>query len=119
MRKRGVPCAIVEKWVKTPYGGFRKDCFHFDVLALTNTDTLGLQCGASQHHADKVKKALLHPDVRLWLASPHRGYWVITFSKKVAWKKDGTRKALLQWTPRVTAIRMDGGEIRAMPFKLK
>ncbi len=118
-RKKGVPIRVVERWVKTPTGGFRLDLWHSDLQALFNQEICGIQCGAGSHHSTKVKKALSHPDVRLWLASPSRIFWVMTWTKKVALKSNGERKKLLVWKPRVTAISMQGDEVTAAPFTLK
>jgi len=58
LRKRGIPCVVVEHWVKFgAKGGIRRDKWGADIQALTVQDTIGIQAGMSQHLADKIKKA--------------------------------------------------------------
>jgi hypothetical protein len=117
-KKLGVPVHIVEKWVKTPQGGFRLDCFGFDILCLLKNSTLGVQAGAANHHKSKVDYALTHPKVRQWLESPVRSFHVWTFSQKVVYNKTGAKRKKLKWTPRVTEIYLQDGVMMSRPFLL-
>ncbi len=119
LRKRGVACEVVEKWVKIAGGGFRRDCFGFDILGLTNTDTIGIQAGIGAHHAEKIAKATNEPKVRLWLGSPYRIFWVMTFTQRVAFNKGGAKAKRPKWTPRVTQLTLRGGKIVAERFELR
>jgi hypothetical protein len=122
LRARGIACAVVEKWVKAPgkqFGGFRKDTFGFDILCLIGNDTLGIQAGAASSHAAKITKAMNHPDVRLWLTSPHRSYIILTWRKAVARNKDGAKRKNLLWKPRATQLLNEDGAIISREFELK
>lgn len=118
LRARNVPCKVTEKWVKTPQGGFRVDLWGGDLQALTHEHTINIQAGAATDRANKVKKALNLPEVREWLASPHRLFQIWTWKKRPAFKKDGSRKRRDEWSVRVDQIDMRDGELVVMDFNL-
>ena len=118
LRKRGVDCAVVEKWVKCGKFGIRRDCFGFDILCLLGDKTLGVQAGAGSSHSEKVKHAIAHPYVLKWLKSEYRIFHVWTFTKKVTYNSDGKKSKVLRWTPRVTEIYREGNTLFARPFIL-
>lgn len=118
MRARNYPCAVVEKWIQTGKFGVRRDCFGFDILAIGEV-TIGIQAGIGAHHSTKITKALSLPEVRQWLASPTRWFWVMTWSKRAAYKKNGTKSKKSVWVPRVSSLKLEGGEIVVNDFILK
>lgn len=119
LRERGMPAAVVEKWMKTPQGGFRKDTFGADIQCLTKDAIIGIQAGADAHHKNKVEHAIKHPHVRLWLQSPSRKFHVWTFGLRAAYNINGDRRKKDKWVPRVTEIYMsETGKILSRPFSL-
>ncbi|MFA7301987.1 MAG: hypothetical protein WC069_06775 [Candidatus Shapirobacteria bacterium] len=118
LKYRRIPCAVVEKWIKTPMGGFRKDCFGFDIICLLGDATLGVQAGAGHHHQEKIRHAISLPEVKQWLMSPYRKFHVWTFSQRVVFNKTGAKRKKPKWTPRVTEIYLEDGEVLARPFEL-
>ncbi len=119
LKDRGIHSAVVEKWIKTPQGGFRKDTFGADVQALTKDSIIGIQAGAASHHQEKIRHAMAHPEVRLWLACPSRKFHIWTWSQKVVFNKTGAKRKKPKWMPRVTEIYLEDGQILARPFELK
>lgn len=119
LRKRGIPARVVEQYIKTPQGGFRRDLWGSDIQSLLGVHTLGIQAGIGAHHAEKIKKAMGLEDVKLWLASPTRLFQVWTWTQRVVRKKDGTKAKLPKWTPRVSQITLRDGELIVEPFILK
>jgi len=117
-RARGIASRVTERWVKTLAGGFRLDLWGADIQCLMAREVLNVQAGAASSHAAKVAHAMNHPDVRKWLAVPSCRMWVMTWGKRVAFKKDGTRKKLPAWTPRVTAIELVAGVMISKPVTL-
>lgn len=118
MRGKGFPCAVVEKWIKTGSFGIRRDCFGFDILAIGDV-TIGIQAGIGAHHATKIQKALSLPEVKQWLGAAHRWFWVMTWSKRVAHNKDGSKRKNLLWFPRVSSIKLVDGDLVVSDFLLK
>lgn len=118
-RKKGFPCHIVEKWVKTPAGGFRKDCFGFDILVLGGLETIGIQAGAGAAHAEKIRHAMGLEEVRQWISSPHRLFLIVTWSKRVKRNKDGSKRARTEWTPRGSQLTLVDGKIIESDFIFK
>lgn len=118
-KKRGHPCAVIESFVKPPFVkfGWNVDKWGSDVQALIGNDTLNVQCCLGESHKGKVAAAMKHPDVIAWLTSPHRKMWVMSFAKRVAHKKDGSKKKLPAWTPRVTEI-IRNGTMQAVEMEL-
>ena len=122
-RARGMAACVTEKWIRAAWmgskgGGFRKDCWGGDGQTLLQTEILNWQAGSASSHASKVQHAIQHPEVKLWLACPSRKFWVMTWGKRVAYKKDGARKKRDEWTPRVTALRLTGDTVTAHPQQI-
>lgn len=70
-RDRGWEVEVVEKWIKTPTGGFRKDLFGFaDLLAFHAglKQTAAIQCTDGSHGADRRNKILQERKAVEWLA---------------------------------------------------
>lgn len=114
LKKRKIESRVVEKWIRNPkskFGGFRKDHFGADLQALLNDGTLNIQCGSGPAHTKKVKEALAHPEVSQWIAK-FRLFWVWTWAKKTKGERNS-------YTPRVTAIVREGGNLVAKPFTLR
>ena len=117
-RKRGIAARVTERWVKTPAGGFRRDIFGGDLLALLRTEIVNVQAGSGAHHAEKIRKAVAHPDVRKWLTAPTRKFWIMTWTQRAAFNKSGARRKKDRWTPRVTTLSLVAGKILANDFHL-
>jgi hypothetical protein len=114
-RKRDMPCAVVEKWIKI---GIRRDVFGGDIQALTATEIIGVQAGASSMHAAKVKHAIAHPEVRQWLQAPTRLFWVMTWQKRPHFLPSGKRAKVDRWTPRCSSINLVDGRLVEAPLML-
>lgn len=125
LKSVGIPARVVEKYIKTPKGGFRIDCFGSDIIGLTANSTIGIQAGAATDHQKKIRHALdmsdagAGKDVAQWLASPHRSFHVWTWSLRIVKNPvSGTRRKKPKWVPRVTEIYMDGTEMKSRVFIL-
>ena len=118
-RKRGIAARVTERWVKTATGGFRLDVFGGDLMALLGMEIVNVQAGTGAHHQEKIRKATNHPDVRLWLECPSRIFWIITWTQRVVFKKDGDKQKRPRWTPRVSVLSLHEGKIIASNFALK
>lgn len=119
LRARGWTCEVVEKYVKTPMGGFRRDAFGADILAISATDIIGVQAGAATDHAAKIKKAIALPEVREWLRAPTRLFQIWTWKQRPAFSKGGGRKKRDEWKARVTQLVLRGEDIIPVEFTLK
>jgi len=119
LRERGFPCCVVEKFIKFGKFGIRRDSWGADLQCLAGDATIGIQAGIGSMHAAKIKKALELPEVRQWLASSSRWFWVMTWSKKVAFNANGHRRKNLLWFPRVSQIKLVDGELVVSDFILK
>ena len=117
-RNRDMPCAVVEKWVKIGKFGIRRDCFGGDLLSLTATECILVQAGVSSMHAAKVRHALSHPEVRVWLAAPTRLFWVMTWAKRPHFLPSGKRAKVDRWTARVSQIALVNGVTVEVPLQL-
>jgi hypothetical protein len=98
LRSEGTLCAIVEKFNHHvgPHG-IRQDTFGFvDVLALSPTGIIGVQCCAGSGHAAHREKILANEVAPEWLKSRGRiQLW--SWSKRKV-KRGGKREL---WMPRV------------------
>ena len=108
-RRRGWHAGVVERWLPNPVhpgGGTRRDLFGFiDVVALTGTHILGIQCCALSGHAAHVKKITVDrvEDAKVWLA--HGGLIEIW-----AWYKYVDTIDRRHWRPKITSITSTGVE---------
>src|SRR5205809_110083 len=60
LRRQGYAAEVVERFVRRPGGGFRKDLFGFvDIVAVQGNETLGVQVTTSDHVSDRAAKARL------------------------------------------------------------
>lgn len=72
-RKRGWPAGVVERFVHFPPPGHRVDLFGcIDIVALTDSGTLGIQASPGSVHAAHRTKILAEPKAREWLARNNR-----------------------------------------------
>lgn len=117
LRNRGMAARKTEQYIRTPKGGFRRDLFGGDALAAIGSDLVNLQLGITSHHAAKVTKALSDPEVKLWLNTRNK-FLVWTWGKRVAFKKDGTKKRREEYKAKITEIRLSGDCVEAVPFEL-
>ena len=87
LREDGYLAEVVEKYVRTGKGGFRKDLFGFlDIVGLKGTETLGVQCTSRAHVRNRVNK-IEHEDHAVALAALREAGWTI---QVLGWdKKDG------------------------------
>lgn len=70
-------------------------------------------------HAAKITKALSLPEVKQWLGASHRWFWVMTWSKRIAHNKNGSKRKNLLWFPRVSSIKLVEGKLVVSDFYLK
>jgi len=74
MRGKGYVCEVIEKFVYTKQGGFRKDVFGGDILAVNpeSKDTVIIQATSHTNHSSRKKKALANSNLQHWLGSGNR-----------------------------------------------
>lgn len=118
-RSRNIPIEVTERFIKFGKFGVRKDIFGGDCVAVTAKETINVQCGASQHHAEKIKKAMSLECVRQWLACPTRLFFIQTWKRRPAFKLNGQRKKIDQWSCRITTlVLLPSGTIEPREFIL-
>jgi hypothetical protein len=115
LRDRGVAVRVVERWI--PIIKIRKDLWGADLQAVAGSDLISIQCGVSSMHAEKIKKAISDPEVRIWLTTRNK-FLIWTWGKRVALKKDGTRKLRDEYKARITELRLVDGEVQPSDFVL-
>lgn len=98
--------------------GFRKDLWGGDLQFLLKDSIISVQAGVGSDHQAKIRHAIAHPEVMLWLESPSRKFHVWTWGKRQAFNKDGKPRAKPIWTPRVAEIYREGNELKSRPFIL-
>lgn len=109
LRKHGVTCQVVEQWVKTKDGGFRRDLFNcIDVVAIAGCDTIGIQATSGDNHAARLTKSLAIPELILWLQAGNK---FLIFS----WRKNSKNR----WVPRADQIFYNALILNVKPFPLK
>jgi hypothetical protein len=117
-------CAVVERFVRTAAGGFRRDLFGIaDILAVPTPweratipqpgYTLLVQTCPDSHLAEHVAKLLMEPGSRLWLASSDRHQLEVHgWARKTRGYKRPT------WTLRRVVLRYrDGNVFSTTPFE--
>jgi len=114
-RSRGMPAVVVERYIS--FIKIRQDIWGADIQALTKTGIVGVQAGIAAHHAEKIKKATASDAVKHWLASPSRIFFVQTWKRRPAFKKNGGRKKIDEWASRLTQLVLIDGRIEAREFK--
>ena len=107
LKKDGMMCQVVEKWVKFKGGGgVRKDLFGIiDVLAISEErGILGVQVCSMSGRTDHIKKITIvkRDETRAWLCSG--GDLELHSWRKLKVKRGG--KAM-RWTPDITNITID------------
>lgn len=80
-------------------------------MALSATDTFLIQAGSETSHAEKVRNAIVHPEVMEWLSSPYRKYMIWTFAKRLVGKRG-------KWVSRISMIRKTDSGLESVPFQL-
>lgn len=110
LRKHGMTCQVVEQYVRTKTGGFRRDLFScIDVVCLAGRDTIGVQATSYSNHAARVTKSLQVPELRLWLGA---GNLFLVMS----WRKDESRN---RWIPRAEQIKLVDCVLQVSKFSLR
>ncbi len=85
LRKAGYTAEVVEKFVKSPMGGFRKDLFGFiDILGIREKETLAVQTTSAGEATRRLKKIQESEH----LSAVLRAGWVIEVH---GWEKVGNR----------------------------
>lgn len=96
LRKTGVTCDVVERYIKVPShpgGGIRRDLFHaIDIIALRHGRIIGIQCTSGSNHAAHLTKVRHNAELREWLACG--GSYELW-----SWQKRG--KGRQKWLPRI------------------
>jgi hypothetical protein len=111
LRKNGAIAGIVERY--NQYSRKRNDLFGFiDIVAIQLDHTiLGVQCTSASNHAARVAKILSAEcnDAALrWLLAGAQ-LQVMSWSKRITKKKDGSKAKVGRWTVRIepmTLIRL-------------
>lgn len=106
----GYEAEVVEKTIHVPGGRtFKRDLFGvIDVLAVSATETLGIQASSGDHHAHRRDKALAEKRLAIWLALPGRRFEIWTFAKRrtLGLTKAGKRGRRKVWTLRREEITL-------------
>ncbi|KKL47326.1 hypothetical protein LCGC14_2336700 [marine sediment metagenome] len=111
LKKNGMTCGIVEKWIqfgpKDPrrkfMPGMRKDFLDIiDIIAVSDTETWGIQCCAGSGFAAHWKKLRVEKieTTTAWIACPHRKLFIYAW-RKLKVKRGG--KAM-KWEPRIEEV---------------
>lgn len=95
LREQGYESQVVEQFVRTNAGGFRRDLFGcIDVVAVRPGEVLGVQVCRSDDVGKRQRKATLDesvaPKLRMWLEAGAR--FVLH-----GWDRPGTRKGQRFW----------------------
>ena len=103
LRRRGALAEVVERYVKTPAGGFRRDLFRcIDIIALDG-GILGIQACRADDAATRMGK--IRSD-KVW---PKAARWLKEGGKLEVWGwalrgPENTRK---RWTLKVEPVRLE------------
>ena len=115
LKKDGMTAGIVEKWIqfgpKDPrrrfMPGMRKDFLDIiDIIALSDTETWGVQSCAGSGFAAHWKKLTVEKveESQDWIACPNRRLFIYAWRKLVV-KRGGKLK---RWVPRIEEINRGG-----------
>jgi hypothetical protein len=104
LRRRGALAEVVERYVKTPTGGFRRDLFKcIDIIALDG-GILGIQACRGDDAATRIAKIrsdAVWPKAERWLKEGGRlEVW--------SWALRGPADTRKRWTLKVEAVTLDG-----------
>lgn len=101
-RDLGYEAEVVEKTIRIPGGRtFKRDLFGvIDILAVSATETLGIQASDGSNHSHRREKALESKKLAVWLAGPARRFEVWTF------RKGGARGKRKTWVLRREEITL-------------
>ena len=104
LRERGWAYQVLEKFQRfAGGGGFKKDCWGADIIALDGLPgSLLIQTTSDTNHAARRTKVLAIPEVKLWLDAGNR-FHVWTWGKRVSAGR-GSRKV---WTLREEEITLE------------
>lgn len=110
LRKHGMKCQVVEQYVRTKTGGFRRDLFNcVDIVVLAGKDTIGVQATSYSNHSARVTKSLQVPELRLLLGAG----WIFLV---MSWRKN---ERINRWIPRAERITLENGVLLVSKFPLK
>lgn len=92
-------CWVVEHW--NPHTKQRLDLFNFiDILAISDTETLGIQATSTGNMSARVSKILENPYAPLWLAEASRRIIVI------GWRRYAKAKDRKLWRPTLKEVTL-------------
>jgi len=114
LKERGIPCWVVEKYIRYAPGdprkkirpGERQDMFGIiDVVALYPDYICGIQCGSGSGNAGHIRKLMeeRREESILWTSYPYTKLEVHSWRQLLV-KRGGKRK---RWEPLVTVIDAD------------
>lgn len=107
LKKTDTTNQIVEKW--NPHARIRVDLFEvIDVLAITDTRTIGIQASSDSGRSKRRAKILLSEKAYEWTICPDRELWLIT------WGKKGPRGKRKLWTPYTERFDIIDGQMFAV-----
>ena len=107
-RKKGFPVDVTERWI--PRANIRKDLFGIIDLIILDIQApriIGVQTTSGSNHAARIKKALDSDILRAWLICGGR-FFVVSWRKLVARKKDGSKAKLPRWAGRSSHVELRG-----------
>ena len=116
LRKNGAIAGIVERY--NQYSRQRNDLFGFiDIVAIQADHTiLGVQCTSASNHSArvaKIKSDECKEAAFRWLQAGGN-LWVMSWSKRVVRKQDGSKAKVGRWTVRIEDLMIEGfGSVNA------
>lgn len=105
LRKRGETAQVVERWNK--FAKKRIDLFGvIDIVVIRSAlhgkrlGIVGVQATTGENHSHRREKMLAEGRAREWIAAGGQ-LEIWSWSQRVAYKMDGTKRAMRSWTLRV------------------
>lgn len=114
LKASGIRYADAERRLPIPGRFVTVDMFGLcDLLTIQGSTFVGIQCTSGSNHADHVKKALAAEALPDFLGAAK--FEIHSWSKRVAYKKDGTKAKLPKWTLRIQQISLMDGKPLVLP----
>lgn len=110
LRNQGAIAVVCEKWIPTAGDwkrGKRVDLFGAaDVAAIQGRAFILIQSCSGGSHATRIAKCRANPNVAAYLNTGNT-FEVWSWSKRVAYGKNGKKMKRKPWTPRVSQLVLD------------
>jgi len=108
LRDQGHTAQIVEKW--NQWAKVRQDLFGcIDILCIQGAALVAIQVTSGTNHAARLAKALTSEHLAKWLATGAL-FEIHSWSKRVSYKKDGSKTARGEMVLRIQQVRLNNKE---------